>query len=101
MGVKRDWTEAKAKCLREGECRYCGVRQGLDPAHVVPRSLGGGMGELDVVPLCRRCHRDFDQHMIDLLSAISFLEQAEAVKTIGIEAAYRRLAPSQFRRVVA
>ena len=95
--MKRDWDAARAKVLRESECRLCAARGELDAAHVVPRSLGGGMREVDVVPLCRDCHAATDQHRVDLLPALTYAEQAEAVRVLGIERAYRRLAPSVFR----
>ena len=44
----------------------CG-RRPVDPAHVVPRSLGGCDAADCVVPLCRRCHRRFDRGVLDLL----------------------------------
>jgi predicted restriction endonuclease len=42
-------------------CLVCGAATRIDPAHLVPRSLGG-CDEADcVVPLCRTHHRAYDQ----------------------------------------
>jgi hypothetical protein len=47
-------------------CLVCG-RRPVDPAHLVSRSLGGCDEPNCVVPLCRRCHRDYDRGELDLL----------------------------------
>jgi 5-methylcytosine-specific restriction endonuclease McrA len=47
-------------------CLVCG-RVPCDPAHLVPRSLGGCDEPDCVVPLCRSCHREFDEHRLCLL----------------------------------
>ena len=94
--MKRDWSEARRKVMAEGECRLCSARRDLEAAHIVPRSLGGGMSQFDVVPLCRDCHRAFDEYRVDVLPGLTYAEQAEAVRVLGIERAYRRLAPSVF-----
>jgi 5-methylcytosine-specific restriction endonuclease McrA len=57
--------EQRAKILTEA-CLVC-VRRSADPAHLVPRSLGGCDEPACVVPLCRRCHRAFDRGQLDLL----------------------------------
>jgi hypothetical protein len=44
----------------------CG-RRPVDPAHLVPRSLGGCDEPDCFVPLCRRCHRAYDRGELDLL----------------------------------
>ena len=101
MGVKRNWAEAHRKIRREGECRLCGARDQLTAAHIVPRSLGGGMSEFDTVPMCLGCHRAFDAHEIDVMHAITYAEQAEAVRVMGIERVRKRLLPSEYERVAA
>ena len=88
---RRDWTEARAKVDAEYQCRVCGYRGSLEAAHVVPRSLGGGQKADSVVPLCRRCHTDFDGLRLDLIPYLTKSEQAEAVRVLGIERARRRL----------
>jgi 5-methylcytosine-specific restriction endonuclease McrA len=93
---RRNWQEAHRKVADELYCRVCD-RQADDAAHVVPRSLGGGMTADAVIPLCRGCHTDFDAHRLDLLAHTTYAEQAEAVRVIGIERARERLAPSEYR----
>ena len=49
-------------------CLVCGACDGVDPAHLTPRSRGGCDHPDCVVPLCRfRCHRAFDDGRLDLL----------------------------------
>jgi len=91
MSERRDWSAAHAKVEQEGRCRVCRSLTELDPAHIVPRSLGGGQSDLAVVPLCRTCHTAFDSHRLDLLPFLTYEEQAEAVRVVGIERARRRL----------
>lgn len=91
MSERRDWSAAHAKVEQEGRCRVCRSLTELDPAHIVPRSLGGGQSDLAVVPLCRTCHTAFDSHRLDLLPFLTYEEQAEAVRVLGIERARRRL----------
>lgn len=50
---------------RDANCASCG-RPGSDPAHLVPRSLGGCDHPDCVIALCRDCHRAFDDGMLDL-----------------------------------
>ena len=92
--MKRSWTAAWEKVNEEARCRKCGatgVR--LDPAHIVPRGLGGGMEAVEIVPLCRPCHDRYDGRgePLDLLPVLTRDEQVQAVKTLGLSKAYRRL----------
>jgi predicted restriction endonuclease len=48
-------------------CVVCGDRGAIDPAHLVPRSLGGCDEAACVVALCRRHHRAYDRGQLDLL----------------------------------
>jgi len=94
--TKRSWTEAYTKVRSEGKCRVCRALTELDPAHVLPRSIGGGDSYLSTVPLCRTCHTAYDrpppgQTRLDLLPFLTYEEQAEAVRVVGIERARRRL----------
>ena len=76
-------------------CLACG-RVPCDPGHLVPRSLGG-CDEADcVVPLCRPCHRDFDERRLDLLPYLEPRHRAElahALLHVGLVGLLRRLAP--------
>jgi hypothetical protein len=57
-------------------CLVCGGRP-VDPAHLVPRSLGGCDEPECVVPLDRRCHRAYDRGELDLLSHLEPSYRAE------------------------
>lgn len=96
---QHDWTVALEKKRREGRCRIDGCREMvIDAAHVVPRSLGGGMGEHDTIPLCRIHHQQFDAHRLDILPYLTYEEQAAGVKRIGLERMRVRCLPSEYRR---
>lgn len=87
---RRDWNEAHRKCEEEQTCRVCPM-PASDPAHVIPRSLGGGMSAAAVVPLCRDHHNQYDDHDLDLLPHLTREEELEAVRVVGIARAYRIL----------
>ena len=93
---RRDWREARQKVEREGfRCRVCRSSFQVEAAHVIPRSLAPGvgtnMGADNIVPLCRECHVEYDQHRLDLLPALTLPEQVAAVRQAGgIALAYRR-----------
>ena len=82
---------AKVAGLR---CVVCGAVTRIDPAHLVPRSLGG-CDEADcVVPLCRTHHRAYDQGGLDLVAHLEpdwRAEVAHAVGHVGLLRALRRL----------
>jgi hypothetical protein len=74
-------------------CIVCGGRP-VDPAHLVPRSLGGCDDPECVVPLDRRCHRAYDRGELDLLPHLERRHRAElahAVVHIGLLCLLRRL----------
>ena len=68
---------------------------GVDPAHLIPRSLGGCGDPLCVVPLCRRpCHRAYDSGELDLLPHLEpawRAQLAHAVGHVGLIGALRRI----------
>jgi 5-methylcytosine-specific restriction endonuclease McrA len=75
-------------------CLVCARTVRVDPAHLVPRSLGGCDDPACVVPLCRRCHRAYDSGELDLLPWLEprfRLELAHAVGHLGLLGALRRL----------
>ena len=94
---RRDWREARAKVEYEsGRCRVC-YAPNADAAHVIPRSLAPGVGNNmradNIVPLCRDCHTEYDQHRLSLLEHLNLPEQVAAVRQAGgIALAYRRTA---------
>jgi 5-methylcytosine-specific restriction endonuclease McrA len=59
-------SEAQRTKVAGRSCLVCG-RRPVDPAHLVPRSLGGCDEPDCVVPLDRRCHRAYDRGELDLL----------------------------------
>jgi len=74
-------------------CLVCG-RSDVDPAHLVPRSRGGCDHPECVVPLCRRCHRAFDDGRLDLLPYLEPHRRAElahALQHLGLLALLERL----------
>jgi predicted restriction endonuclease len=87
--MKRNWTDAKEKVKNEGMCRVCGNSEILDPAHIIPRSLGGDMNAANIIPLCRTCHSEYDAHRLDILPFLKRAEEERAVMLIGIARAYR------------
>ena len=102
----RDWSLARAKCEIEGRCRVCGGTP-VETAHLAPREFDDVLAHdivqvnpNGVVPLDRSCHTAFDAHELDLLPYLSLQEQSDCVSRLGIERAYRRLAPSLFREAV-
>jgi hypothetical protein len=93
--VKRDWILAWEKVEKEGKCRVCPAKTALDPAHVIPRSLGGSprgyIGRDEVVPLCRTHHELYDHHKLDLLPYLTKGECATAVLHVGLLNALRQI----------
>lgn len=91
----------------EGRCRVCPEERGLQAAHVVGREHDAKLSEaeraelgteaeryvmaIDVVPLCERHHRLYDDRRLDLLPYLTIPEQAAAVGHVGIVSALRRI----------
>ena len=81
-------------------CIVCGGERRIDPAHLIPRSLGGCGDPLCVVPLCRRCHRAYDRGELDLLPYLEpgwRAQVAHAVGHLGLIGALRRVRGHQDR----
>jgi hypothetical protein len=76
----------------------------IDPAHLIPRGMTT-VGQDDpraVVPLCRRCHRVYDDECLDLSSSLEPNyrdEVAFAVARVGLFAALRRITNSTWAPV--
>jgi hypothetical protein len=86
-------SEAQRANVAGRACIVCGGRP-VDPAHLVPRSLGGCDDPDCVVPLDRRCHRAYDRGELDLLPHLEPRHRAElahAVVHIGLLCLLRRL----------
>jgi predicted restriction endonuclease len=95
MKRKRDMAHAWGKVVEEAQCRACSSTQILDPAHIVARSRigpnGGAENPLNIIPLCRLCHRQFDHGTgLDILPLLSLEEQSYVVSLVGIAEAFRR-----------
>lgn len=63
---------AAVKLRDKGMCRLCG-RKGVDPHHIVMRSLGGRDEVSNALLTCRRCHDDIHGHVIKLDGTASSL----------------------------
>ncbi len=87
-------SSAQRDAVRGLACIVCGARSDIDPAHLVPRSLGGCDHPLCVVAPCRMHHRAYDRGRLDL---VPYLEPrcrnqaAHAVTHLGLAGALRRL----------
>jgi len=86
-------TDAQRAAVAGRPCIACGSEHRVDAAHVIPRSLGCG-DALDVVPLCRACHRACDAGQLDLLPYLEPAYRAQlahAVGHVGLIGALRRI----------
>jgi len=87
-------TDGQRLAVAGRPCIVCGATHGVDPAHLIPRSLGGCGEPLCVVPACRRCHRAYDEGRLDLLPYLEpawRAQLAHAVGHIGLIGALRRI----------
>ena len=87
-------SEAQRAAVSGRVCLVCVDERRIDPAHLIPRSLGGCGDRLCVVPLCRRCHRAYDQGRLDLLPYLEpgwRAQLAHAVGHVGLIGALRRI----------
>jgi hypothetical protein len=93
-GLSAPASAAQRAKVASRRCLVCGSPARVDPAHLVPRSLGGCDHADCVVPLCRTHHRTYDRGALDL---VPFLEPAwrrevaHAVCHLGLVRALRRL----------
>ena len=91
------------EAVKDQSCVWCG-RPGCDPAHLIPRSLGGCDERLCVIPLCRLCHGRYDQGNLNLLEVVKqdWREQYKhAIGHVGRQAAHWRISnerPKQGRK---
>ena len=88
-------TDSQRAAVAGRPCIVCGSEHRIDPAHLIPRSLGGCGDPLCVVPLCRDCHRAYDTGRLDLLPHLEpawRAQLAHAVAHVGLMAALRRIA---------
>lgn len=124
---RRQWQQAREKVDHEGMCRVAAGGWGRNPcdestveaAHIIGREHDKNMpmfrfgrptapwrsytvAPCRIVPLCRKHHRAYDAHELDLLGYLTPEEEAQAVLDAGsLESARRRLCPSEYRREAA
>lgn len=114
MGPRRDWSDVDIE--ESDPCLICGIQGRTTRAHVSGRRFDRPrpgrktlwVNPLDVVPLCgpvgdsQACHTQVDAGELDLLPHLDLERQVRAVEVMGgIEAARRRLAPTDYsRRIV-
>jgi hypothetical protein len=78
-------------CIVTGRDRHDAM---IDPAHVIPRGMGGCDDALCVVALEREIHRAYDMGELDLLPYLEPNHRAElahAVEHVGLIAALERI----------
>jgi hypothetical protein len=72
-------SKAQREKVRGEPCVYCrrmesfAIGEGVlavDPAHLVPKSLIPCDHALGVIPLCRSCHRAYDEEHLDILAQL-------------------------------
>jgi hypothetical protein len=87
-------SDAQRRTVAGLTCIVCRADQRIDPAHLIPRSLGGCGDALCVVPLCRHHHRAYDRGELDLLPHLEpawRAQLAHAVGHVGLLGAVRRI----------
>lgn len=86
-------TDSQRAAVAGRPCIVCRSDRSVDPAHVIPRSLGCG-DPACVVPLCRSRHRAYDTGRLDLLPYLEpgwRAQLAHAVGHAGLIGALRRI----------
>jgi hypothetical protein len=87
-------SERQRAAVAGRRCIVCGTDRRIDPAHLIPRSLGGCGEAACCIPLCRRDHRAYDRGELDLLPYLEpawRAQLAHAVGHVGLIAALRRI----------
>ena len=87
-------TEAQRAAVAGRPCIVCGATHRVDPAHLIPKALGGCGDARCVTALCRVCHRDYDAGRLDLLPYLEpawRAQLAHAVGHVGLIGARRRI----------
>jgi hypothetical protein len=91
-------SRAQREKVRALGCLVCGARP-ADPAHLVPRSMGGCEHPDCVVPLCRTHHRRYDRGELDLLGALEprfRRELAHGLLHVGLLGLLRRVTATRW-----
>lgn len=87
-------TEAQRAAVAGRCCIVCRADRRIDPAHLIPRSLGGCGDALCVAPICRIHHRAYDRGELDLLPYLEpawRAQLAHAVGHVGLIGTLRRI----------
>jgi hypothetical protein len=87
-------TDRQRAAVAGRPCIVCAATLRIDPAHLIPWSLGGCGDPLCVVPACRQCHRAYDSGELDLLPYLEpawRAQLAHAVGHVGLIGALRRI----------
>ena len=91
-------TESQRAAVAGRGCVVCGIDRRIDPAHLIPRGLGGCGDALCVIPACRAHHRAYDRGELDLLPYLEPAwrpQLAHAVGHVGLVGALRRISGRQ------
>jgi hypothetical protein len=83
------------KFLKRLPCVACLRTWWIDPAHTGPHGIGQKASDLDCIPLCRRCHQEFDRcqwsfirrHHLDIPALILMFQTFYEIKLKGDQAA--------------
>ena len=87
-------TDTQRAAVAGRRCIVCGTDRRIDPAHLIPRSLGGCGDALCVTAPAVRCHRAYDRGELDLLPYLEpawRAQLAHAVGHVGLIGALRRI----------
>src|SRR5437764_14095436 len=76
-------TDAQRAAVAGRTCIVCGTDKRIDPAHLIPRSLGGCGDAACCVPLCRQHHRAYDRGELDLLPYLEPMCRAQVAHAVG------------------
>jgi hypothetical protein len=92
-------TERQRAAVAGRHCIVCGTDRRIDPAHLIPRSLGGCGEAARCVPLCRWHHRAYDRGKLDLLPYLEPAWRTQVAHAVGHVGADRRAAADQRQKV--
>ena len=76
-------TDAQRAAVAGRSCIVYGSDRRIDPAHLIPRPLGGCGHPLCVVPVCRAHHRAYDRGQLDPLPYLEPGWPAQLVHAVG------------------
>ena len=62
----RKMKKSKVKISREGQCCFCGNRNGLQLHHIIQKRFGGSDSKENLILICPKCHRVY--HMLSDLN---------------------------------